>query len=209
MMDAKARANFINSIGSGQKIPCPSCGSLNETDDAFCSICGTPLKGEAAAEAPKQNICPFCGEENDEDALFCGSCGKKMAIVPPPQAPAFAPAAETKPATPAFAPVAETKPAVPAFAPAAEPKPAAPAFAPAAETKPVAPVFAPATEPKPAAPAFTPAVKEEKAAEVKPVFNFVAADTVIEDEAPSAFAEGLPDWDMVPPQVAVRRKHRK
>ena len=43
-MDAKSRANFINSIASGQNIPCPKCNTLNEADSKFCASCGTPLE---------------------------------------------------------------------------------------------------------------------------------------------------------------------
>lgn len=42
-MDAKSRANFINSIASGQSVPCPKCNTLNEADSKFCASCGTPL----------------------------------------------------------------------------------------------------------------------------------------------------------------------
>ena len=58
--------------------------------------------------------------------------------------------------------------------------------------------FAPIAEPTnneaaatPAAPAFAPAAPQ------KPVKY---------TEAPSAFAEGLPEWNLEPPQVMVRRR---
>lgn len=57
-----------------------------------------------------------------------------------------------------------------------------------------APAFAPAestAEPKTDAPAFEPAAP---------------AKTVKYKEAPSAFAEGLPEWSLEPPQVMVRRR---
>lgn len=39
-MNAKSKANFINSIASGEKTPCPNCGALNEAKSDFCSSCG-------------------------------------------------------------------------------------------------------------------------------------------------------------------------
>ncbi len=55
------------------------------------------------------------------------------------------------------------------------------------------------------------APKEERAAvkaeEKKPLRKI---ETPVEEviEEPSVFAEGLPKWDIVPPQVVVRRKRR-
>ena len=74
----------------------------------------------------------------------------------------------------------------------------APAFAPAKEE---APAFAPAKE---AAPAFTPA---NKAAEPKKT-EVNKAVPVVETDEESVFAQGLPEWDIVPPQVVVRRKKK-
>ena len=52
-------------------------------------------------------------------------------------------------------------------------------------------------EPKPEA---TPAFEPVKKTEIK--------QEVVYHEPESVFAKGLPDWDMVPPQVMVRRKKR-
>ena len=35
-MDAKMRADFVNSVASGQKVPCPVCNTLNDPDGSFC-----------------------------------------------------------------------------------------------------------------------------------------------------------------------------
>ncbi len=134
--------------------------------------------------------CPKCNAINKSDSKFCYICGGQLKnetqstpAFAPAFEPAFAPAAE-----PAFAPAAESAfapAAESAFAPAAEPAfaPAAePAFAPAAE-----PAFAPAAEPAPE-PAPTTAIKKQRY-----------------EEPASAFAEGLPEWDIIPPQVMVRR----
>ena len=43
-MDAKMRANFINSVAGGKKITCPSCNTLNDADSKFCMTCGSKLE---------------------------------------------------------------------------------------------------------------------------------------------------------------------
>lgn len=54
-MDAKSRANFINSVAGGQKIPCPKCNTLNESDSRFCITCGVPIgQAEAPAQKPEK-----------------------------------------------------------------------------------------------------------------------------------------------------------
>jgi hypothetical protein len=45
-MDAKMRADFVNSVASGQKVPCPVCNTLNDLDGSFCIACGHSLKKE-------------------------------------------------------------------------------------------------------------------------------------------------------------------
>ena len=104
-MDAKSKANFINSVASGQKVPCPSCGVLNEPDSLFCFSCGTKLEKKANTN--------------------------------------------------------ETLP-------------------------------------------FQTAATVQKAAP-KTVFQIASPVLVEEPEETSVFAEGLPSWDMLPPQVVVRR----
>ncbi len=47
-MDAKSRANFINSVANGQTIPCPSCGMQNKAEGKFCVSCGEELKVPSA-----------------------------------------------------------------------------------------------------------------------------------------------------------------
>lgn len=47
-MDAKSKANFINSVASRQKIPCPVCNELNEFDSRYCYMCGAQLINESA-----------------------------------------------------------------------------------------------------------------------------------------------------------------
>ncbi|NBH98311.1 hypothetical protein D7Y41_00265 [Anaerotruncus sp. 1XD22-93] len=127
-MDAKARANFINSVGGGQQVPCPGCGVLNKADSRFCITCGTPMQQAAAQE---QTEAPPVQEQDAEAA---------------PEMP--------------FAPVKKE------------------------ETK--------------------------KARVEKPVTKRAEKPAPVEEpEEVSVFAEGLPSWDIVPPQVVVRRKKKK
>lgn len=57
-MDAKSKADFINSVGAGTAIPCPNCGAVNESDSRFCIACGTefsaPQRHQADAPAFEQ-----------------------------------------------------------------------------------------------------------------------------------------------------------
>ena len=114
-MDAKSKANFINSVAAGQVVPCPKCEASNKPD-----------------------------------AKFCATCGAEMSA--PSSTPAFATIADDAASSnaPAFAPVADD--AVPAATKAPAPKAA------------------------------------------------------VYEEPVSAFADGLPGWDLNPPQVVVRRR---
>ena len=55
-MDAKSKANFINSVASGQVVPCPVCGVQNAPDSKFCISCGSELASSSAT--PTENIAP-------------------------------------------------------------------------------------------------------------------------------------------------------
>ena len=94
-----------------------------------------------------------------------------------------------------------------------EPKPAeTPAFEPVKKAEPsVAPAFEPVKKVEPSvAPAFEPVKKVEPsvAPALEPVKNTEVRRKEVYQEPKSVFAKGLPDWDMVPPQVMVRRKKR-
>ncbi len=51
-MDAKSKANFINSVAAGQSIPCPQCGTVNTSDSRFCINCGIEIVAPAPKSAP-------------------------------------------------------------------------------------------------------------------------------------------------------------
>ena len=88
-----------------------------------------------------------------------------------------------------------------------EPKPeATPAFEPVKKVEP-APAFEPVKKVE-TAPAFEPVKKVEPAPAFEPVKKTEIKRDVVYQEPESVFAKGLPDWDMVPPQVMVRRKKR-
>lgn len=42
-MDAKSKANFINSISTGNEVVCQNCGVKNEIFSEFCITCGTEI----------------------------------------------------------------------------------------------------------------------------------------------------------------------
>lgn len=123
---------------------------------------------------------PDAAPKAADTAFTISTEGETREVVSAP----FAAAEETPPLT-SLSEAAAPEPAAPA---APEPRPAP--FAAAAE-KPVAPAPAPAAPfaavpDRPVAPAPAPAVQAE--------------------EEENAFAKGLPDWDLVPPQLAVRKR---
>ncbi len=42
-MDAKSKAEFINSVASLKSVPCPKCGSNNKANNKFCFSCGAEI----------------------------------------------------------------------------------------------------------------------------------------------------------------------
>lgn len=48
-MDAKSKANFINSVASGAVVPCPKCNASNKPDAKNCEVCGEALVAPAEA----------------------------------------------------------------------------------------------------------------------------------------------------------------
>ena len=130
-MDAINKADFINSVASGNNVPCPNCGTSNGADSNFCIACGTKL---AAIKEVVNNAPAF---EPAKEAFA------PVAEEAEPAKEAFAPVAEeAEPAKEAFAPVVEqVKLAKEAFASVKE------AFQPAQETaEPVKEAFQPVNE---------------------------------------------------------------
>lgn len=156
-MDAKMRADFVNSVASGQKVPCPVCNTLNDPKGSFCIACGHPLNSEEKkGESEDVVICPACQKVNKKGFRFCTVCGNKLdggenvQTVPPK------PAGKTMPM----------------------------------QNRPVnKPVNAP--------------VKKKTA------FHFAEPEVEEYTEPISVFAQGLPSWNVVPPQIMVRRKKKR
>ena len=46
-MDAKSRAEFINSVAAGEKIICSHCNTYNPSDNKTCFSCGQELNTQS------------------------------------------------------------------------------------------------------------------------------------------------------------------
>lgn len=42
-MDAKSKAQFINSVAAGKNVVCPKCGTVNLLENKFCIACGAEI----------------------------------------------------------------------------------------------------------------------------------------------------------------------
>lgn len=49
-MDAKSKANFINSVAAGNTVPCPNCNAANKPESKNCATCGAAMT--AASNTP-------------------------------------------------------------------------------------------------------------------------------------------------------------
>ena len=177
-MDAKMRADFVNSVASGQKVPCPVCNTLNDPDGSFCIACGHSLKKEEKKDENSGTvICPVCQNANKKGFRFCTVCGNKL---------------DEAESTKSSDPVTPQPAAAPAQSKAAGQQPVAPA--PDVQRN----MGKNASQ---VAPAFEPAKKM--------AFNFAEPEVEEYKEPVSVFAQGLPSWDVVPPQIMVRRKKKK
>lgn len=191
-MDAKSKANFINSVAGGQSIPCPACNSLNKPDARFCFSCGAKLT--VLNQMPPDSIdaggvsCPACNEQNAAEAVFCAFCGTKLAARGDAKQEQTAESVETE-AQKGTEKVEEIRSAAgsPVFAPVKKPKATGQSVQVKAGESPARPVSAP----------------------VKPGSQVVLQTVTDESEEVSAFAQGLPSWNVVPPQVMVRRKTKR
>jgi hypothetical protein len=155
-MDVKSKANFINSIAGGQKISCPSCNALNDSDALFCFSCGTKL----VLQVEKTVV----NEENVQNSTRkveqLGNVVDELA--------ATAETTNNVTSKPAFTPVKRPTSAIKTVENAGVPE-----------------------------------------SEKEQVFKIVKPSVIVEEESVSVFAHGLPSWDIIPPQIMVRRKKKK
>lgn len=144
-MDAKSKANFINSVVAGQKIPCPNCNALNDADSIYCFSCGTQITNlDSQKHSMEENVNV---NTNEEQTDF-----------------------HKNNSAPAFATVSNSKSEIKA-------------------------------ENLESTHQFQRDVSTS-------AFRMAQPEPEEEVEEVSVFAEGLPDWDVVPPQVVVRRKSK-
>ena len=189
------------------KVYCTKCGTANKAGYRFCVKCGTKLMIPVAkpqpydaqettvidwtqpAEAPAQSATPTPGAFEQAAPVE-----EPVKAEPEPPTPgAFEQAA------PVEEPVrAEPEPTFSAFE--AEPKSEYAGFARSG--------FAGTTTPTAAAGAFATAVDAVKNNKQIDVSDAETVMSLLEQGESSALAKGLPAWDIVPPQVVVRRKHR-
>lgn len=192
-MNAKSKLSFINSLAGRQKVPCPACNSLNDTDACFCAICGTKLfDKDTQGENSRKVICPACSEPNENDAVFCASCGtklkgegeKKTSVIEPVEAKYVSEAEGRMDAE-------------------AEGNPGAKGELPQAPEAGQKQNLGEEQQRTKKTPAFS-SVKKS----AKDIYAVPVPRKHEELEEISVFAQGLPAWDIVPPQVVVRRKKR-
>ena len=210
------------------KVYCTKCGTANKAGYRFCVKCGTKLMIPVAkpqpydaqettvidwtqpAEAPAQSATPTPGAFEQTAPVE-----EPVKAEPEPPTPgAFEQAAPVEePAKAAPEPTFSAfEQAAPVEEPVrAEPEPTFSAF----EAEPNSEYsgfarsgFAGTTTPTAAAGAFATAVDAVKNNKQIDVSDAETVMSLLEQGESSALAKGLPAWDIVPPQVVVRRKHR-
>lgn len=87
-MDAKSKADFINSVASGQMIPCPQCNQPNEPNAALCAACGAQMApaAEPAATEPAAPAAVSSVSVVDEEHNIFAKGMPNWDIVPPEMA---------------------------------------------------------------------------------------------------------------------------
>jgi FHA domain/Double zinc ribbon len=134
---------------AASKLRCPTCNTLYEEGDTFCSGCGRSL-------APQKSLCPNCKSEINPGVAFCPKCGAStFQKLPPtqaatPPAPTYTPPPPKQPAAQPYVPPAQQEPPVMpkpsvTIIPGA-PKQSTPA-APKQPPRPPTPVYTPPAQP--------------------------------------------------------------
>lgn len=65
------------------KVVCPKCQSLNRPNAKYCAFCGTSLEASGintgtSSEMDDFALCLECGHQNRSKAIYCAKCGKKI-----------------------------------------------------------------------------------------------------------------------------------
>ena len=202
---------------NSDKVYCTKCGTANKAGYRFCVKCGTKLmtpvarsQAEEVQDIPQAE--PAKVEPVKAEPTF-SAFEQDVPVTEPVKAEPEQPKAEPEPTFSAFeqaAPLAEPAKVEPEQ-PKTEPEPIFSAF----EAEPNSEYsgfarsgFAGTTTPTAAAGAFATAVEAVKNNKQIDVSDAETVMSLLEQGESSALAKGLPAWDIVPPQVVVRRKHR-
>ena len=202
---------------NSDKVYCTKCGTANKAGYRFCVKCGTKLmtpvarsQAEEVQDIPQAE--PAKVEPVKAEPTF-SAFEQDVPVTEPVKAEPEQPKAEPEPTFSAFEqaatlaepakvepeqPKAESEPIFSAFE--AEPNSEYSGFARSG--------FAGTTTPTAAAGAFATAVEAVKNNKQIDVSDAETVMSLLEQGESSALAKGLPAWDIVPPQVVVRRKHR-
>lgn len=85
-MDAKSKANFINSVAAGETMPCPKCGASNKPDSKTCVSCGAELSATTnsapAFASVEEKAAPAAGKYVEPVSAFAEGI-PSWDIVPP------------------------------------------------------------------------------------------------------------------------------
>ena len=67
-MDTNSKANFINSVASGEQIPCLKCNALNRAAAKFCGFCGSSLQENVVVETKDEPFAPIKKDSKEAPA---------------------------------------------------------------------------------------------------------------------------------------------
>ena len=191
-MEAKTNANIINAVANGTQVPGPNCNTMNEADSRFCMTCGTPLipaTQKTVAEEQAEPVIPVT-EVEPEEIPFASLDSEKVAEIP------FQAVGVNSKTDLPFSPTNNVETGL-AVKPEVQEENTVIPFTPVTKKR-RSVAFSSVTEPL--------AQEPEAVIPLQSIQNEITTQEVM--EAVSAFAEGLPKWDIVPPQVAVRRKKK-
>lgn len=208
-MDAKSKMRFINSINESAEILCPSCGTANMPTSNFCKSCGFPLKKPSnAIDDADMKGDQEDGEEvirlPDDDSSIDSLVAERTDLGRDTEARV---SSQESHAVEGLSDIA--------FSPIDEPaekrhdsEVGAVGISPNATADGTnGNVVSEVRSSKPNGGLAFASDESENGSKRMPVMENAA--TKLDDDTELAFARGLPDWDVVPPHVVVRRKNGK